>query len=1285
MADPLNDYLSQRGGVGADPLAALLSERGSVGATYAGEAGRIEAEQRRTAAFGDLRRGIEKAAFPTGPGDVPDLLADPGVLDAYYDAYERGYPGLPSPEQLRGMGLDLPERPGVVRKLGAFLERRGKAMGVGALLGPLALGASGFVGEELHEQAKEEKAQRLFKQLAVPPGGRTVRAPTVLSTGLDVLQTGERQVANLISPPEGAGRLKGAALGLIPPSWANVEPHDVQKLYRGYITKIGGDPDDWKHVGAGLALSLAADPLTWTGVGPARKAVTVIALDQATNIGRRVLAKTVGSGKTLNAMAKVMADEMLESVLKTGGSLDDMRPVLSGVLRQHAGATAVKEFDALGAAWGKTGVRVGLPFTEGREVVSAQQLGKYVVEPAKRIWGVAETLGPEVALPGGERHTLLRHLSRAFSPIAEANLDRGDEGLKVLYARSRALKDPLEHETRVAMKQLVAVAKHLPKAKPDEAERLLGMSTKQMAIFAKHRGEGLVDVARDWTSMVLDMPSRAGLERFRDGTLKVASEITEQDELLEDVARRGYGRALVEGLEFGDDAFEGFHGYVSTALKNEGFAEDAAETIAGDLFSRAARTLPEDLASYRTVMDTVPDRVEAAIGYYKSTTDKLLRIEQRRVNAFAKQASTRASAAGEDPKAAYDSVAKKAVQELDSYYYHVIQNTKAIRRRGAVGAAKGVGATGKPAKHRQFLSIRENWEHNQNPVTDAMVSLGARYQAHIRQRAKWDMIDTVFGDSRWIQPLKTKGTTVAAGWDEVIHPVTGETFAIRREARELLERSLTMHEPGALERMFQGYDAILSRWKGYATHARVSFYNLRNMIDDGWRMTVGGFDWNPATIHMAGQIGMLGRLETIGPIKGVVRKVRKPATSKFGKWYRSQSDALSDSYEATLRRFAAKRVKNKLGDEQSLGDIYAAAAKHGVVDKGFASADLATDMPENVEFSRIWDSADGAWKHFNPLSRQNALLGQNGYFLNATGTTARHAENLRRLILFVDRWKHGDTFELAASSVRKWMFDYKELTEAERRIFRRVAPFYTFLRKNIPAQLHGMVKRPGMYIGVAKAKRGVEAKAESEYGPIGQVADHMDDLHAWRLPYQTAQGSPVLWNPGLAMTDVNVLDVSDEMWDRLTPAIDVGQMLRGRDPRSGREWGPMEEPDVFLRAMIVATHGGQIPDWMQIETDESGAERVVIPASKNRWYQKLLPHFVAYGRLFAPDRADVFERELRPWARFREATGQSTYVLNPVKAETYGAADLLHGGLAVPARQSMGVGRRPAELRQVFK
>ena len=93
----------------------------------------------------------------------------------------------------------------------------------------------------------------------------------------------------------------------------------------------------------------------------------------------------------------------------------------------------------------------------------------------------------------------------------------------------------------------------------------------------------------------------------------------------------------------------------------------------------------------------------------------------------------------------------------------------------------------------------------------------------------------------------------------------------------------------------------------------------------------------------------------------------------------------------------------------------------------------------------------------------------------------------------------------------------------------------------------------------------------------------------------------------------------------------------------------------------------------------------LFPASKNRWYQKLLPHFVAYGRLFAPDRADVFERELRPWARFREATGQSTYVLNPVKAETYGAADLLHGGLAVPARQSMGVGRRPAELRQVFK
>jgi hypothetical protein len=47
----------------------------------------------------------------------------------------------------------------------------------------------------------------------------------------------------------------------------------------------------------------------------------------------------------------------------------------------------------------------------------------------------------------------------------------------------------------------------------------------------------------------------------------------------------------------------------------------------------------------------------------------------------------------------------------------------------------------------------------------------------------------------------------------------------------------------------------------------------------------------------------------------------------------------------------------------------------------------------------------------------------------------------------------GQAMREAGEHVRKWHFDYTELTEAERKIFKRIVPFYSWMRKNIPLQL----------------------------------------------------------------------------------------------------------------------------------------------------------------------------------------------------------------------------------------
>ena len=51
-------------------------------------------------------------------------------------------------------------------------------------------------------------------------------------------------------------------------------------------------------------------------------------------------------------------------------------------------------------------------------------------------------------------------------------------------------------------------------------------------------------------------------------------------------------------------------------------------------------------------------------------------------------------------------------------------------------------------------------------------------------------------------------------------------------------------------------------------------------------------------------------------------------------------------------------------------------------------------------------------------------------------------------------------FDVAGFEMKKSLFDYSDLSKFERNFMKRVIPFYTWSRKNIPAQLQGLVKNP---------------------------------------------------------------------------------------------------------------------------------------------------------------------------------------------------------------------------------
>lgn len=77
-------------------------------------------------------------------------------------------------------------------------------------------------------------------------------------------------------------------------------------------------------------------------------------------------------------------------------------------------------------------------------------------------------------------------------------------------------------------------------------------------------------------------------------------------------------------------------------------------------------------------------------------------------------------------------------------------------------------------------------------------------------------------------------------------------------------------------------------------------------------------------------------------------------------------------------------------------------------------------------------------------------------------------ENNARLALFLDRLAKGDPPIRASDVVKKYLFDYGDLTDIEKSVFRRVIPFYTWLRKNTALQAEHLFTTPGKYSMVSE-------------------------------------------------------------------------------------------------------------------------------------------------------------------------------------------------------------------------
>ena len=225
--------------------------------------------------------------------------------------------------------------------------------------------------------------------------------------------------------------------------------------------------------------------------------------------------------------------------------------------------------------------------------------------------------------------------------------------------------------------------------------------------------------------------------------------------------------------------------------------------------------------------------------------------------------------------------------------------------------------------------------------------------------------------------------------------------------------------------------------------------------------------------------------------------------------------------EATqLLRFAeGKKVKkNKIvtrfGKEYTYDELLDGAIRYGVYDEGF----FAKDLPLSFAGKKPYKPSIG--QRLNPLNTEFA-----GYHYGRKVGNA--IENQGRLCNFIGNIKRGLSMEEAGEHTNKFLFDYGDLTEFEQQFMKRVFPFYTWTRKNIPLQLEMMAKKPSKYRKLFKAIDTLQGMTkDDEKVDRKYVNDFAKDWVQLPGTVSNPEGreEPVFWNPNLPYQDVTDLE-----------------------------------------------------------------------------------------------------------------------------------------------------------------
>jgi len=238
----------------------------------------------------------------------------------------------------------------------------------------------------------------------------------------------------------------------------------------------------------------------------------------------------------------------------------------------------------------------------------------------------------------------------------------------------------------------------------------------------------------------------------------------------------------------------------------------------------------------------------------------------------------------------------------------------------------------------------------------------------------------------------------------------------------------------------------------------------------------------------------------------------------YSNWWQAYLSGLKNPKRfADALAFQSGKLKQiKLGDKiYQYDELKKMVDGLGIHGKGWVGSDVQRSMLGELESVIKY----GKFRKLNPT--------------NAGRMFGTAIEDNSRIAVFFDQLAKGKTGQEASQTVRKYLFDYTELTDFEKKVMRRIFPFYTWTRKNSMLQFENLLRQPRKYQAWMK---GLRAFADPETPEeVRLKPEYFNELLYVKSPFTTERDKPMYISIDLPPLEFNRISSARHWISSMSP------------------------------------------------------------------------------------------------------------------------------------------------------